>query len=581
MPEVHLTINDIDISAAPGTTILEAARDAGIKIPTLCYHPDQKIKADCRLCVVEIKGQKSLKTSCDTRVAEGMVVKTNSPRVIEARKTILELIFARHSQDCLHCSRNGHCELQDIAAEYDIRSYEYDTDPRNLPLDLSSPAIIRDPNKCILCGRCLEVCSSIQTVNALGYAYRGYNSLVIPSMGLNLSESPCVMCGQCIHVCPVGAISEREQIDDLLAAAADPTKIIVTQIAPAVRLAIAEEIGLSTGELPIKQLVTALRRAGINYVLHTNFTADLTIMEEGNELLKRVKQGGVLPMMTSCCPSWIRFAETFYPECLDHLSTCKSPQQMFGSLVKTYWADQMGIDPANIYSVSIMPCTAKKYEALRPEMENSGYRDVDLVLTTREVARLFKMMGIDPVRCQPSEFDPWMSEYSGAAVLFGTTGGVMEAALRTVSEVVSGNELNDIEFIAVRGMEGIREAEVDINGLVLKLAIVHGLSNARHLMEQVKAGKSSYHFIEVMSCPGGCIGGGGQPFTKSNEKRVERNHAIYAEDKDINIRKSHKNKEIEKLYEKFLDKPLGEMSHKLLHTDYCPVRTANDDIFEV
>ncbi|MDD4550525.1 MAG: [Fe-Fe] hydrogenase large subunit C-terminal domain-containing protein, partial [Syntrophomonadaceae bacterium] len=332
--------------------------------------------------------------------------------------------------------------------------------------------------------------------------------------------------------------------------------------------------------LPMEQLVTALRRAGIHYVLHTNFTADLTIMEEGNELLKRVKQGGVLPMVTSCCPSWIRFAEIFYPNCLDHLSTCKSPQQMFGALVKTYWAEQMDIDPARIYSVSIMPCTAKKYEAQRPEMEDSGYRDVDLVLTTREIVRLFKMMGIDPVKCEPSRFDPWMSEYSGAAVLFGTTGGVMEAALRTVYEVVSGDELDNIDFTVVRGMEGIREAEVDLNGQVLKVAVVHGLGNARYVMEQVKAGKSPYHFIEVMACPGGCIGGGGQPFTTSNKKRVERNQAIYAEDAGMAVRKSHENSDVAKVYKEFLHEPLGALAHKFLHTDYEPIQSAIDSLLD-
>jgi NADH-quinone oxidoreductase subunit G len=378
------------------------------------------------------------------------------------------------------------------------------------------------------------------------------------------------MCGQCIHACPVGAIGENEQIDEFLAAIADPEKIVVTQIAPAVRVGIAEEIGMQTGELSMEVFIQALRRVGFDYVLHTNFTADLTILEEGNELLKRLKEGGTMPMITSCSPGWVNFCETFYPDQLAHLSTCKSPQQMFGALVKTYWADKMGIDPAKIFSVSIMPCVAKKYEALRPEMNASGYRDVDLVLTTREVGRLFKMMSLDYSKLPESHFDSWMGQYTGAGVIFGATGGVLEAALRTVAEVVTGETLEDVNFKDVRGMTGVKEAEVDLKGTKVKVAAAHGLANARKIMDQIKEGQSPYHFIEIMACPGGCVGGGGQPITKNNAKRAERIEAIYLEDEASELRKSHINPAVKTLYDEFLHEPLGHKSHELLHTSYWP-----------
>ncbi|MGE5379905.1 MAG: [FeFe] hydrogenase, group A, partial [Methylocystaceae bacterium] len=419
-----------------------------------------------------------------------------------------------------------------------------------------------------LCKRCVDACTVIQSVNALGVENRGHHAMVVPSMGKDLIESPCVMCGQCIHACPVGAINEVEQLDEFLAAVADPDTVVVTQIAPAIRVAMAEALGYTTGSMPMDQFVTGLRKLGFDYVLHTNFTADLTIIEEGNELLQRLGNGGTLPMFTSCSPGWINFCETFYPDLLDNLSTCKSPQQMFGSLAKTYWADKMDIAPAKIYSVSIMPCTAKKFEASRPEMNASGYRDVDLVLTTREVGRLFKMMGIDPTKLPGSDFDSWMGKYTGAAVIFGATGGVMEAALRTVYEVVTKRTLENVDFVAVRGMEGIKAAEVDLDGTVVKVAVAHGLSNARQLMDEVRAGKSPYHFIEIMACPGGCIGGGGQPLTKSNAKRAVRINAIYEEDAGLPIRKSHENPEVTTIYEDFLHEPLGHKSHELLHTHY-------------
>ncbi len=565
---VNITIDGIKTSVPDGSTILQAANSVGVKIPTLCYHPDQSIKANCRVCVCEVEGNRLLQASCSQPAMEGMVIKTRSPKVIEARKTILELILANHPQDCLNCIRNGNCELQALASEYCIRENPFELKVRGLAKDFSTPALFRDPDKCVLCRRCVETCSVVQSVNALGLENRGCHAMVVPTLGKDLLDSPCIMCGQCIHACPVGAIGEVENIDDFLRAVADPDKIVVTQCAPAVRVAIAEEIGLNTGELPMDIFVQGLRQIGFDYVLHTNFTADLTIMEEGNELLKRLKEGGTLPMFTSCSPGWINFCETFYPDLLDNLSTCKSPQQMFGALVKTYWADKMGIDPSKIVSVSIMPCVAKKYEAGRPEMRDSGFQDVDFVLTTREIGRLFRMSGLDFSKLPGSKFDSWMGAYTGAAVIFGASGGVMEAALRTVYEVVTGETLEDVNFTVTRGITGIKEAEVDLAGTKVKVAIANGMANARKLLDQARAGQSPYHFIEIMACPGGCIGGGGQPITKLNAKRVERIEAIYVEDEGLPIRKSHENPEVKTLYDEFLHEPLGHKSHELLHTHY-------------
>ncbi len=565
---VNLTIDGIKVSVPEGSTILQAAKEVGVKIPTLCHHPDQAVKANCRVCVCEVEGNRLLAAACAQPVMEGMVVKTRTPKVIEARKTILELILAHHPQDCLNCIRNGNCELQDLANEYFIRDNPFTLKVRGLKKDYSTPSIFRDPDKCVLCRRCIDACSVVQSVHALGLENRGVHSMVVPTMGGDLIDSPCVMCGQCVHACPVGAIGEVEEIDKLLAAIADPDTVVVTQIAPSVRTAIGEEVGMKTGDMSMEVFAAGLRQVGFDYVLHTNFTADLTILEEGNELLQRLKEGGTLPMFTSCSPGWINFCETYYPDLLDNLSTCKSPQQMFGSLAKTYWADKMGIDPAKIYSVSIMPCTAKKFEASRPEMDDSGYRDVDLVLTTREVGRLFRMSGIDFDKLAGTNLDSWMGAYTGAAVIFGASGGVMEAALRTVYEVVTGNTLEDVNFEITRGITGIKEAEVDLNGTVVKVAIANGLSNARKLMDQVRAGESPYHFIEIMACPGGCIGGGGQPITKANAKRVERIESIYVEDEKCAIRKSHENPEVKTLYDEFLHEPLGHKSHELLHTHY-------------
>ncbi|HEX3012585.1 MAG TPA: NADH-dependent [FeFe] hydrogenase, group A6 [Syntrophomonadaceae bacterium] len=559
---VSIVVNGISVSVPEESTVMQAAAAAGFTIPSLCSHPDLKVKENCKVCTVEINDE--LKLACSEKVAPGMVVKTFTPKVIEAKKENLKKILEIHPRDCLNCARSLNCELQSLADTLIIRSS--DSKPIEYAKDISTPSLVRDPSKCTACLRCVEVCNDIQTVGALEVK----DGIPQPVDGKALIETKCVMCGQCALACPVGAIVENEEIDEFLAAIADPEKIVITQIAPAVRVAVAEEVGIDTGSLDMLKFVAMLRQIGFDYVFHTNFTADLTILEEGNELLKRLKEGGTLPMLTSCSPGWINFIETFYPDQLDHLSTCKSPQQMFGPLAKTYWAEKMGIDPAKVYSVSIMPCTAKKFEAARPEMNASGYRDVDLVLTTREVGKLFRMTKWDVDKIEPSHFDSLLGAYTGAAVIFGASGGVMEAALRTVYEVVTGKTLEDVNFTMVRGFDGIKEAEVDLDGTKVKVAVANSLGCARKIMDEIKAGTSPYHFIEVMCCPGGCIGGGGQPIPSTVEKRKERINAIYAEDAGLPIRKSHENPEVKLLYDDFLKEPLGHKSHELLHTHYTP-----------
>ncbi len=565
---VNLKIDGRDVAVAEGTTIMDAAEVLNIKIPRLCYHPDLKPVSACRVCVVEIKGDRLLRTACSYKVAEGMEVQTNTPFVRDSRKMAMELLLSRHPQKCVECLRNGSCELQQMSEQLGILENHFEYHQRLGSLDTSSPAIVRDPSKCILCRRCIQVCAEVQGVSAIGVEGRGYDSWVDTPFARGLGEATCVACGQCIDRCPVAALYEKSHEDKVWDALSDPNKHVVVQTAPAIRAAIGEMFGLPAGTLLTGHMVSALRRMGFDKVMDTDFTADLTIMEEGTELIKRITTGGVLPMITSCSPGWINFIERFYPTLLPHLSTCKSPQQMFGALVKTYYAEKSGINPADIFSVSLMPCTAKKYEAERPEMNASGFQDVDAVLTTREIGRMIKQAGIQFAQLPEEEHDDPMGISTGAAVIFGATGGVMEAALRTAYELITGKEIPAIDITAVRGMEGVREAKIMIGDLEVKAAVAHGLGNARKLLDLISEGKADYHFIEIMACPGGCIGGGGQPVPTTLEIRKKRAEAIYQADKGLPIRKSHENPAIKRIYEEFLGEPNGKKSHHLLHTQY-------------
>ncbi len=566
---INLTIDGCPVSAPEGTSILEAARQVHIKIPTLCFHEDQEIKANCRMCVVEVNGNQALQTACSTPIAEGMSVRTVSARITRYRRDLLELIFARHPHDCLSCQKNGRCELQSLAAQLGVQRHEnrYQYDVRDLPKDHSSPSIDRDPRKCILCTRCIIACRDIQSIDCIGKENRGYNTNIIPPFGLPLADTPCVNCGQCYQVCPTGAITIHDDSWKIYEAL-DEGKDVVAQIAPSVRINLAECLGAEPGTVSTGRLVTAMHRLGFHKVLDADFAADLTIMEEGTELLNRLKTGGVLPMITSCCPAWVKFCETFYPDQTDHLSTCKSPQQMFGPVIKTWCAEKMGLDPANILSVSVMPCTAKKFELAREEMNASGYRDVDVSITVQGLADMIKAAGIQFDDLEETPFDSPTGLGSGAGLIFGATGGVMEAALRTVYEVVTGKELAKLDFNEVRGMEGIKEATIDLDGTPVRVCIAHTLANARKVMDLVREGKAEYEFIEIIACPGGCISGGGNaPRTWSKvQKRAE---SIYAAEKELPYRKSHETPEIKQIYAEFLGEPNSEKSHHLLHTHYC------------
>jgi len=568
MGMINLVIDNINVSVPKGTTILQAAKKVGIKIPTLCYFPDQAVKGSCRICVVEVKGSRKLVTACSTPVGEGMEVVTNSISVRDERKAVLELMLAKHPQDCLNCVRNGNCELQTLAEEMNVRSIPYKVEPKDLPIDDTNPCIVRDPNKCIQCGRCVAACQDIQNIGAINTSFRSGDLKITTAFDKPLIDTNCIFCGQCSNVCPVGAIYEKDDTAKVWNAIENPDLHVVVQTAPATRVAIEDEFNLEHGTIATGKMVAALKRLGFNKVFDTNFSADLTIIEEGNELLDRINNNKTLPMMTSCCPGWINFTEKMYPEILPHLSTCKSPQQMFGAVAKTYYAEKAGITADKMFVVSIMPCTAKKYECARPEMNDSGARDVDVVLTTRELARMIKEANIDFESLAEAEYDSPLGKSTGAAVIFGATGGVMEAALRTVYEVVTGKTLDNVEFKDVRGLEGIKEAEVDLAGTKVKVAVANGIKNARIVCEKIKEGKCDYAFIEVMACPGGCISGGGQPFGTTNEIREARIKSTYQIDEDSPIRKSHENPEIKEIYKEFLKKPLGEKSHHLLHTTY-------------
>ncbi|MFA5615390.1 MAG: NADH-dependent [FeFe] hydrogenase, group A6 [Syntrophorhabdaceae bacterium] len=571
---IKATINNVEIEVPEGTNILWAAIKAGFTIPTLCNHPDLPPGGQCGICVVEIEGVPGLKRACMTPIGEGFKIKTHTPRLMATRRQLVELILSDHDTSCLTCVKNNNCELQQLASMVGLNTLDYKNESREmLPIDHSSISIVRDPNKCILCGRCLQVCSNIQTVNALAVNHRGSETLISTAFDAGLGNSVCINCGQCVVHCPVGALYERSATEEVWAALHDPDKFVVVQEAPAVRVMLGEEFGMPVGSLVSGKMHAALRRLGFDAVLDTNFAADLTIMEEGTELISRLTSGKSLPLITSCSPGWIKFMETFFQDMIPHMSTAKSPQQMFGALAKTYYAQERGIDPANIVSVSIMPCTAKKFECQRPEMNASGYRDVDYVLTSREIGRMMREAGIDMKEMPDEHADPILGEYTGAATIFGTTGGVMEAAVRSAYALVTGKELENVEIAPVRGLKGIKEAEIDIDGTKVKVAVAHSCGHARALLEKVRDqiaeyGKSEYQFIEVMACPGGCVGGGGQSWGSNMAKRARRGESLYAEDRSLPMRRSHENPEVKAVYEKFLEKPNSEKAHKLLHTHY-------------
>ncbi|MEE4199051.1 MAG: NADH-dependent [FeFe] hydrogenase, group A6 [Bacteroidales bacterium] len=588
---VNLKIDGIDVSVEEGKTVLDAAKKLNIHIPTLCHHEDLCVAGNCRVCVVEQEGAKNLVASCATPAAEGMVINTNTHKVRNARKHIVELLLSEHNADCTKCYKNTRCELQELASEMVITEPMFiDLVPdKNYTIDQLSPSIIKDDSKCIRCQRCVRTCHELQHVSALGVAYKGDQMKISTFFENPMYDVVCTNCGQCVNRCPTGALIEKNYLDEVWEAIYDEDKHVVVQTAPATRIALGEDLGMDPGTIVTGKMAAALRRLGFNSVLDTDFTADLTIMEEGTELLTRLKKALVdkdpsvkLPMTTSCSPGWVKFIEHMYPEYLENVSTCKSPQQMFGALAKTYYAQKKEIDPSKIVSVSIMPCTAKKFEANRPEMRDSGYQDVDLGLTTRELAVMIKQAGIDFGQLPDEKFDSLMGDSSGAAVIFGATGGVMEAALRTAYEIVTGREVpfDNLNITPVRGMEGVREAAIKIEntkpewnfleGVELKTVVAHGLTNAHQVMEAVKSGKADWHFIEIMACPGGCLGGGGQPIPTTPEIRQKRAEAIYREDEGMPIRKSHENPEIQQIYKEFLGEPLGHKSHELLHTHYQP-----------
>ena len=571
MTMVNLTINGKQIQAEQGATILEAARAAGVYIPTLCYHPELRPEGACRLCMVEASGARTLVASCVYPVSEGMVVKTNTEKVREARKTVVELLLANHPKDCLCCQKSGDCELQKIAADLGLRKIRFEGgETKAHTIDCSNPSLVRDQEKCILCGRCIRICRDVQCMNVYSFAGRGFNTIVSTAFEHDLKDAACTYCGQCASVCPTGAIVEKDDTDQVWRAINDEDKVVIVQTAPSVRVALGEELGIPAGSIVTGKMVAALRSLGFDKVFDTNFSADLTIMEEGHEFLDRLQNGGVLPMITSCSPGWVNMIELKYPELLPHLSTAKSPQQMFGAVAKTYYAEKAGIDPAKIVSVSVMPCTAKKAEAQREEMCDSGYRDVDIVITTRELGRMIREAGIDFASLPEENFDSPLGIGTGAGAIFGNTGGVMEAALRTVADVVSGEDLPKLEYEEVRGMEETREATVTVAGKEIKVAVVNTLGSARKMLERIKAGTADYQFIEVMACPGGCIGGGGQPVPVNREIRQKRREALFDCDRMSELRKSHENPEIKALYDNWLGKPLGEKAHHLLHTHYSP-----------
>ena len=577
MKSIQLTIDNTSVTVPEGTTIMEAAETIGIKIPRLCYHPDLSLEGACRVCIVEIEGSKNYQPSCAAQVQEGMKVRTNSPEIRQARRDLIELILDNHPKECQTCERDGHCELQNLAYSLGVRERLFEGRRKRYDIESSSASVIRDAEKCILCRRCVRVCSEIQVINNLSQLYRGFDTVVAPAYEGPMAESVCINCGQCINVCPVASFLEKNSTEQVWEALADPNKHVMAQIAPSIRAAIAEGFNAPPGTPATGQTVTALRRLGFDVVFDTNFGADLTIVEEAHEFAERLKSGKNLPLLTSCSPGWIKFLEHFYPEMIPHASSCKSPMQMLSTLKKTFYAEKTGIDPKDIYVVGIMPCVAKKFEIERPEhLMANGTPYTDAVLTTRELIWMIKAYGIDFMNLPEGEFDNPLGYSTGAADIFGTTGGVMEAALRTAAEKLTGQPLEKLEFKNVRAVTGLKEATLEIGGHKLNVAVANGLNNAKTILEKVKAGKKQYHLIELMACPGGCIGGGGQPYPPEGHYILDpeviklRADALYSIDEKKTVRKSHENPFIQKLYEDYLEAPGSHKAHELLHTTYMP-----------
>lgn len=571
---VHATINHQPVEVPKGTSILNAAKSLGVYIPTLCHHPDIRVKSYCRLCLVEVAGKNKLVASCATALTEGMEILTDTPQVREAQLEVLKMILERHELTCPSCPRVGTCDLQKVVAHFNLlKTYKADENqpkPQDWPIN-SNPSLVRDPSKCVRCARCVLVCKDMQSVEALTLANRSSNFIVSTAYNLPLEKTDCTLCGQCSVVCPTSAIVERDDREKVYNAINDPTKHVVVQISPAIRVSISEAFRLQPAEILTGQIVTVLKKIGFDRVFDTNFGADLTIMEEGHEFIHRLQNNGVLPMMTSCCPAWINFVEKQYSEIIPHISSAKSPMGMFGAVVKTYYAQKMHLDPKNIFNVAIMPCTAKKFEASRQEMGRNGYPDTDAVLTTREFIKMIRHLGVDIKKIPETPFDNPLGIGSGAGAIFGTSGGVMEAALRTVVEKLTGKELEKLDFVDVRGFNNLKETTLTIGDRQIKIAVVHTLAAARKMAELVKSGNCPYDFIEVMACPGGCVGGGGQPTGTTNIIRQKRMAALYNLDRKLPIRKSHDNPEIQTLYKEFMEAPLSEKAHNLLHTHYKKV----------
>lgn len=576
MGVVHITLNGMPYTVPDTYTILEAAREAGIKIPTLCFLKGLNETGACRVCVVEVKGARSLVTACNMKVSEGMEIKTHSKRVLDARKMTVELLLANHRVECTTCERNHDCELKQLSNDLNCDTHRFSGECRVPFYRDDSYSIVRDTSKCILCGRCVAACREKAGTEVLAFNQRGFQTYIGPAFEMSMDQAGCIHCGQCINVCPTAALSEHSTIDEVIQAIDDPDKVVVFQVAPAVRAALGEEFGLPIGTHVGGKIAAALRRIGgpTAKVFDTNFSADLTIMEEAYELLDRVKNNGVLPMITSCSPGWIRLAEQYRPEILPHLSSCKSPQQMFGAILKSYWAEKNQVDPANIYCVSVMPCIAKKGELEREEMKTNGLQDVDASITTRELARMIRMYGLDFVHLPDEAFDQPLSEYSGAGTIFGVTGGVMEAALRTAADVLSGQSLEEITYHSVRGVDDLKEATLTVGDLTLNVAVVHGGKHALELVDQILKGQKQYHFVEIMGCSGGCVAGGGQPHVPASlynagvDVRSKRAQALYSDDERQHIRKSHENPVISALYQEYLGEPNSHKAHELLHTTY-------------